>query len=158
ALLEPLALDRVANRPLEESVLRLALHEVLLRPDAHGLERDAHVAVRAENDDGRVLHGRADALDGLGPVRVGQAQIEQHDVELVRAEELDRLLERAGERDRVLSLTGALREHLAEEPGVTRLILHQEDAGRAHREWVGGRRTIVNQNSSIDCTTRMNWS
>jgi hypothetical protein len=157
ARLQPHALDGVANRAGQKQVFRLPLDEVFLSSEPHALDRHVEVVERAEYDDGRLWGQRTDARQCFGTVRIRQAQIQEHDLELFRVQPFERGVEGV-HPDRQIALFVDFQQHLAQEARVPGLIFDEQNAARAHLppSPFDARRTMLNQNSSIDCTTRTN--
>ncbi len=163
-VLDVLPLDRVADGARQEGVIGLALHEVLLRPGAHARERGVEVGLSAQHDNRQVRVVAREPLERLEPVGVGQAQVEEDNLDVAALEAGHGGLERRDPlhdvraRDRVA-------QDLAKEARVRLVVFDQKDANAAHSapstfcpSVRGGRRTTVIQKSWIVCTTRMNCS
>jgi hypothetical protein len=69
---------------------------------------------------------RVDPGEGLQAEAVGQRQVEQHQHRLARGELLEAVLQALGAMQREGRLR-LLRQHLADQPGVARVVLDEED-------------------------------
>ena len=77
---EIVALHRIRNDAREHAGVDAALLEIILRAFAHGDEALLVVIGPGENDDGREVGDRAQRAQRLQPGRVGQSEIEQHEI------------------------------------------------------------------------------
>ena len=80
--MEIVALHRIRNDAREHAGVDAALLEIVLRAFAHGGEALLVVVGPGEHDDGREVGDRAQRAQRLQALRVGQAEIEQHEVVL----------------------------------------------------------------------------
>jgi len=129
ALQQPLALHRVAQRAGEHPRLHLPLHQVVLRPRLHRLDRHRLVVEPRQHHDRHLGRGGEGARHRLQTMRVGEGEVEQHHVGVARGE----LRERGGEAVGVPQLEGeraGVAQRLADQPRVARVVLHQQDAQR----------------------------
>lgn len=164
------ALDRVADRASQAGAVDQPLEEVVLGALLERAQRQIFIVQPREHDDRHRGRSLVRPDNGLQAARVGQREIEEDDVGLLRAERLERLRQVI-----YLCHLGAhppiLRQQLAQEARITWVVLDEEDADRhlfqspvfhsplfqsgAHD---GGSLAMVNQNSSIDFTTVKNLS
>ena len=129
-VLQPLALDGVADRARQQEVLRLTFDEVLLGAEAHALERDVEVA-RASSSTTIGVAGAsaATARQRLGAVGVGKPEVEQHDVERALARGARAPRRAIGAQvELVLRRVGLVEQHLAQKARVAGLVLDEQDA------------------------------
>ncbi len=125
-----LALHRVSHRPEHELPGRAALDEVVLRALVHRLHGELLAAVSAEHDDRQVRSQLLDAHHGVQPVRVRQAQIQQHAVGLAGPQVGPGRKDALVVRDLELGVGGVV-EHLAHQERVIGAVLDQQDPQRA---------------------------
>ena len=85
----PAALDGVADRTHQQVVVHLAFDQIVLRPGLHGLDRGALVVMAREHDDRHVAGVGVHGEEGFQPLAVGQAEVQQDDVELLLGAALD---------------------------------------------------------------------
>src|SRR6185312_7423047 len=91
---------------------------------------------------------------------VGKREVEQHQRHVLLRERLQPPRQAVGVLQAELHRRRLLREHLADEPGVARVVLDEEDllAGRIGLHLPGGSVTTESQNRSMDWITTMNFS
>ena len=134
-----IALDAVADRTVQEVPVHLALDEVGVRALAQGVDRHLLVGEAGDHDHRDVRGDGADLDQGGEAVAVGQVQVEQDRVERPFGESVERVGEPV-DRDHLVALGVHLGEHLADEPGVARVVLDQQ---YPERLWVRGHRLHV---------------
>jgi hypothetical protein len=121
-----LPLDGVLHRAQQQLALEPALHQVVLRAALHRRERDRLVVVAGQDDDRHARRVRVDPGEGLEAEAVREREVEQHERRRLLAEQLEAgrqaLGAQQGERRARI-----LREHLADEPRVPRVVLDEED-------------------------------
>jgi hypothetical protein len=132
--LQPLALDRVAERALQEIDVDVALHEVVLRAALHRLQPDRLVVERRLHDDRHFGCMLAHTLERLDSLAIREDEIQQDDVEL--------LLAKPGERGRqairrdeielrcLYIPTARARQHRGDEMGVPLIVFDEEQCDR----------------------------
>ena len=150
------AADRIADRADQQGAVDLTLDEIVLRPRLQRLHRDALVGESAQHDERRNARAGEQPLQRFEAGAFGQAEVEQHDVEVVGAQSRDA---RGETVDPAELEAQAIRfgEHELDQPRVGRVVFDQQDLDRRLRHF-GGSVTTVSQNSSIVCTMRVNWS
>ena len=154
--LRSLPLDRVPQHARQELPFDATLHQVVLRPGADRLERQLLVVEPRDHDDRLVRRPAPRANERIEPLAVGQAQIEQHDVHAAVRETGERVVEPVHPLE-VEGLGLHLPQELEDEPGISRIVLDQQDGDGLHggRE-AHGSRTICSQNCSIELTASRN--
>jgi hypothetical protein len=166
-LLGALALDRIAQHASQEMAFDTTLHQIVLRTRPHGLERQALVIEPGDHDDRLVRRAAARPDERVDPLAVGQSQIEQHDVHPGATESGQGLVEPLDALE-IERLRLYFTQQLENQPGVSRVVLDEEDRdglhrGRGARGARGGPHvrasfTISSQKCSIDRTTLRNCS
>lgn len=92
-LLGPFALDSIADGPRYQVAVPLALDQVVLRPALQGIERRLLVVEPAQHHHRHVGSRVPNPCYGLQPLRVGEREIQQDDVEVLLKEKIFRLIE-----------------------------------------------------------------
>ena len=155
------ALDGVAERPQEPPRIDLTLDEEVLGTQ---LERARGEGVVIETGEHHQRDSRSYCLHPLDRVQalgIRQTEVQQHDVDAVVGEVQLRLPHRRDVRqlgtERVLAA-----EHLADQPGIARVVLHDQQQlpchGDAHRVARDGSRALTSQKSLMLSTMPMNTS
>ena len=107
------ALDRIAQAAVDQRAgLEVALAEVVLGARLERAQRQIAFARAREHHDRHARVGLAQPAHGVAAGAVGQVEVEQHDVGLLLAEQVDPL----GERRRALERIALERAELALEP------------------------------------------
>jgi hypothetical protein len=128
-----LALDRVADRPTDQGSVGRTLDEVVLGPLVQALEDQGLVVGTAEDDDRNAREARYETLHAVAPLGVREREIEQHAVGPVCGEVCSALVETGDVGDREIAGPAPL-EPLLHEPGVARVVLHEQDVARRGSE------------------------
>ena len=79
--LESVPFDGVADGLHQQFTAHHAFHEIILRPGVNRLCRQFFILHAREHHDGDVGRLRVQPGEGCQPVAIGQAQVEQHDIE-----------------------------------------------------------------------------
>ena len=133
--LDALALNRIAHRAVQQHLVHLALHEIILRAVMHGGLRDPFVVQPAHHDDGQLRVQRLELRKRVQPAAVTKEQVQQHEVE--------RHLRRGGD---ALAQAGRVRhckrvaQQRADEQRVGGAVFdeeHARDRGRTRRSQTG---------------------
>ncbi len=128
-LLVVLALDGIADRAVEQRRVDLALDQVVLRSLAHRPQRQPGVVVPGHDHDRHLTAALVEPLEGLDAARIGQRQVEQHDVEGPGREQLEPFLEPVA-GGQLIGGGGRLGEVDLHQPGVARAVLDQQHPDR----------------------------
>jgi hypothetical protein len=136
-LLVVLALDGIADRPVEQRRVDVILDQIILRPLAHRPQRELQVVVAGHDHDRYVARPHVGALEGLDAARIRQREIEQNDAEALPVEALETGLQTVAVSRPVLG-GGGLRQIDVDQPGVPRAVLDQQDTDRfgTHQSWL----------------------
>ncbi len=113
----------------EERVGVEGLLEEIERTDAHGAHGGVDVGVAAHHDDGRVVLARAQPLEELDAVAVGQHHVEEAEVVGALLQLFLGDLDAAGDVDRV----PLERQGLLQRREDRRLVVHDEEVRERHR-------------------------
>ncbi len=152
--LGPVPLLGVADGADEGGAVHPAFREVVLGPLLEQPDAEVLVVEPGQDHDRYVPCSGPHCPDGLGPLAVGEPEVEQDEVGPLGLEHGERGREAAGvqDRERVLRI---LREELLDQLRIRRVVLDQQDPHSTCPEF-GGSVTIENQKSSIDLTISMN--
>ena len=137
-------LDGVRDRADDVTVVHTALDEVVLSALAYGQQRERLVLLAAEHHDRHARGGHSHALDRLEAVGVGESEVEQHAVERVAFQRVDRRREGAGDVRRVGG-TPALLELRGDDSRLNGAVLDEQDAGDAEARVGEGARVLYRQ-------------
>ena len=122
------ALDGVEDRAAQAVAVDAALDQVVLRACGHRLDAALDVAVAGEHEVGDVRHRPRAALQRAEAARVGQPEVEQHAVDRLGAQQLERLGERPHAQDVERRLF--LAQQLADQERIALVVLDEEEAQR----------------------------
>ena len=128
-LLGLLALDGVPDGAGEQAAVALAFDQVVLGSPLHRLQREPLVSEAAQDDDWHAGSGLADRRDGLETAGVREVQIEKDRIEI----DLGETAQCLAELRNVHEIEGdslSLREHLADQARVARVVLHEQNPRR----------------------------
>ena len=126
-VLEGLALDRVAHRPKQAVRVDPALDEVVLRALLQGLDGQRLVVEAGQDDQWDVGRGGVGAPHAFEALGVGQAEVEQDDVDGMRsARYVSASLMHVDVRQLGV-LRVVLAEHLPEQARVSRVVFDDEE-------------------------------
>ena len=102
------------------------LDEIVVRAAFHGLRGHTHVVEPGLDDDGHIGRVRLDTVERIQLLAVGQHEIQQHDVDALRREALDRSGQRLG-RDHGELRALRLRQQRSHELRIERVVLDEQD-------------------------------
>jgi hypothetical protein len=121
-----LALDRVVHRAQQQLAVEAAFDQVVLRAALYRRERERIVVVAGEHDDRHRRRVRIHFGEGVQAEAVGQRQVQDHQRGLAGRQVLQP--DRQAVRDVNAEWRGGIfRDHLADQPGVARIVLDKED-------------------------------
>ncbi len=86
----PAALGSVADGPDQQLAVDVSLHQIVLSAGANGPHGQSFIIVTGEHDDRNLGRLGVGAHQGVEPVGVGEREIQQHDVERVAAQAVQR--------------------------------------------------------------------
>lgn len=156
-LFRALALDGVAYRAHQQVAVHFSFDEIVLGALAQRAGRQLFVLKPREDHDRQMRDLPVRPHHGVEPLRIGQREIEQDDLEAPFVEAEERFSEPIDVRQVELAAS-RLCQGLAQQTRISRIIFDQKNFNgqNAHVISATGSFTIVSQNSSIDLTTSMN--
>src|SRR5215470_6973018 len=122
-------LDGVAHAPPQQRGVDLPLRQVLLRAGVDRIDTERVVVQAGEDDDRHARRTRQRPCDRLQPLRIGQREVGQQQIHVV-AVEIRQAVAQGLDRSQLDALTAAVGEILAQQLGVVRIVLDQQDAQR----------------------------
>ena len=156
-----LAENRIADRPRQRLIFRVALDQVVLGTCRHSLRAEVAVGCAGEHNDRDHRYEALDGPDTLQALRVGKPEVEHDAVRRIDAHLRHRLSQRPGPIENDVGTEGSLQHQLCES-SVAIVVLDEQhaDSGTDQRTKAGGsrhgRRTIFSQKSSSDRTAATN--
>ena len=155
-----LAFGGVAYGAQEQMGVGFILIKKILGPLADRGEGQGFISLAGQDHEGHV-GGLIVGLDeGIQAPAVRETQIQQDQVDLVLVQPLQPISQPGHPLDgKILDL--GFGQHLPDQAGVSRIVLHQQDSGwlgAHHAPHLGGSITTVSQKSSMDFTTSIKRS
>ncbi len=125
-MIPPAALDGIADGSNQQAVGQLALDQIILCPGLHGLDGGSFVVVAREDHDRHFAGMRVQVEKSFQTGAVGQAEVQQHDVELL----LFAALDGRGEQFHLNQFERAvptISQQIPHDVHVVRIVLDQQD-------------------------------